>query len=54
VIQRESRKKLMRPYLKKKLGLVVHIYNPSYLRSGGRTIMVQDQPRQNHETLSKK
>jgi hypothetical protein len=43
-----------------KLGIRVHIYSPSYSRDGGKRITchlslcVQDQPRQQSETLSQK
>jgi Rps23 Pro-64 3,4-dihydroxylase Tpa1-like proline 4-hydroxylase len=33
--------------------VVVHVYNPSYSRSGSRRVTVQGWFRQKHETLSK-
>jgi hypothetical protein len=33
----------MKPYIKNKLGIVVHTYNPSYLGIGGKRTMIQGQ-----------
>jgi hypothetical protein len=33
--------KLARPYLKNKLYMVTHVYNPSYLGGGGRRTVVR-------------
>jgi hypothetical protein len=44
----------MRPYLKIELGVVAHVCGPSYLGRRRRSIMVQGQPEEKHETLAGK
>jgi hypothetical protein len=47
-------KELVRPYLNKKLGMVVHSCHPTYTRNMNRRIAVQAGLGINGETLSKK
>jgi hypothetical protein len=47
-------KKLVRPHLNKKLGVVVHACHPSYVGGVSRRIAVQASPGKKHETLSEK
>jgi hypothetical protein len=43
----------MKPYLKNKLGMMMQLYNLSYLKED-RRIMIQGQPCQKQKTLSEK
>jgi hypothetical protein len=42
--QSQPSKKLARPHFNKQASCSTHTYNPSYMRSIGRRIIVQDQP----------
>jgi hypothetical protein len=50
-------KKLVIPYLPKQArhgGMVIHIYNPSYMGCTGGRILIYGLPRKIHETLAEK
>jgi hypothetical protein len=47
-------KKLMRPYIKNKSGMMVHTCNPSYAGDIDRRIVVQGWPRQKVQDLIQK
>jgi hypothetical protein len=53
-LQGHPGKKLVRPYLKNKPGMVAHAYYPSYSESKGRRLWVQGQFGQMYETLTEK